>query len=206
MQQRKNNRGFSLIEILTVVAIASIVVLVVGNFSNSISGLDSLISGVLQSQSTVNAALVTMSKEIQSANFSANGAYPIDAAGTSTLGFYADIQKIGVYDHIRYFLASSSIYKGVIVPTGTPASYATSSEVITDVIDNVTTTASSAVLFSYYDSSYTGTQSPLVQPVSIAAIRLVGISFSVQATTTPSQASIPEYFSTLVDIRNLKSN
>ena len=196
--------GFSLLEILIVIAIASAVVLVVGNFSNNISGLNVLVSQELQSKSDVNQLLQTAGNEIRSMTESGNGAYPIDVAGTTTFAFYSDINQNGSVDHVRYFLASSSIYKGVIAPTGTPASYPTSGEVVADIIDNVARPATSTPLFTYYDSSYTGSQAPLAQPVSIAAIRLVGISFMVN--TNASRSSAPQYFSTLVDIRNLKSN
>ena len=125
-------------------------------------------------------------------------------AGTTTFAFYSDINQNGTPDHVRYFYVSSSIYKGVIAPTGTPATYPTSSEVVADLIDGVVKPASSTAIFTYYDSSYTGTQAALMQPVTVSSIRLVGIGFTVN--TNASRTSAPQTFSTLVDIRNLKSN
>lgn len=196
--------GFSLFEILIVIAIAAAVVLVVGNFSNNIAGLNGLVSQELQSKSDVNQVLQAAGNEIRSITTSANGAYPLDVAGTTTFAFYSDISQNGTVDRVRYFYASSSLYKGVIAPTGTPAAYPTSSEVVADIIDYVVKPATSTPVFTYYDSSYTGTQAPLAQPVDIAAIRLVGISFTVN--TDASHTSAPQQFSQLIDIRNLKSN
>jgi len=203
MRQYFNRRGFSIVEVLVVVAIASIVVLVVGNFSANVGGLDNLLSQDLQSKSDINQILDTAAQEIRSAAPSAAGAYAIDSAGTSSFSFYSDINQLGVTDRVRYFLASSSFEKGVIVPTGTPAVYATSSEVVTDLIDNVVVGTSTS-LFSYYDNSYTGTQAPLAQPVSIASIRLVQISFLTVGNA--SRTSAPQSFSILAALRNLKSN
>jgi prepilin-type N-terminal cleavage/methylation domain-containing protein len=200
----KSNKGFSLVEILIVVAIAASLVIVASNFSGNVSGLNTLISQQLQSKSDTGATLQIITSEIRSASPSQNGAYPIDAASTSSFAFYSDINKDGRTEHIRYFLSSSTIYKGVIAPTGTPATYPTSSEVVTDIIDGVTT-QSSTPLFSYYDANYTGSQPRLSTPVNVSNVRLVGISFFSSAGS-PQQAAPPQYFSALIDIRNLRSN
>ncbi len=192
-------------EVLIVVAIAASLVIIASNFSGNVNDLNILISQQLQSKSDTAQTLQIMTSEIRSASLSQNGSYPIDAAGTSSFAFYSDINKDGRVEHVRYFLSSSTIYKGVIAPTGTPATYPTSSEVVTDVIDNVTL-ASSTPLFSYYDANYTGTQSALTIPVSVSAIRLVGISFFSSSGASAQQSQPPQYFSALIDIRNLRSN
>lgn len=190
---------------LVVIAIAASIIFVVSSFSNNANNLNGLITEELQSRSDIGATMQVMTGEIQSAGFAANGAYPIDSAGTSSFAFYSDITKKGVYDHIRYFLSSSTIYKGIIVPTGTPATYPTSSEAVTDVIDHVVVSSSSP-LFRYFDSSYTGTQAPMSYPLTVSGIRIVNVSFYAVATTSAVQAVAPQYFSTFIDIRNLRSN
>lgn len=200
------NKGFSLIEILVVVAIAASVVIVVSNFGNNVAGLDTLVSGELQSKSDVTISLQMLNAAIQSASISANGAYPIENASTGSLAFYSDINKNGSPEHLRYFYATSTIYQGIIQATGTPATYPTSSEIVTDFIDHVII-ASATPLFSYYGSSYTGSQAPLTYPIAISSIRLIGINFSVQLNQTSTlQRSPLQYFSSIDDIRNLDSN
>jgi prepilin-type N-terminal cleavage/methylation domain-containing protein len=202
----KPQKGFSLIEVLIVVAVAASLVIVASNFSGNVSGLNTLISQQLQSKSDTNQTLQIMTSEIRSAGPSQNGAYPIDSASTSSFAFYSDINKNGLTEHVRYFLSSSTIYKGVIAPTGTPATYPTSSEIITDVIDDVTVPTSSP-LFTYYDDSYTGTQAPLATPVNVSTIRIIGISFlATAAAANPQQPKSIQSFSMLVAIRNLRDN
>lgn len=200
----KNRKGFSLAEVLIVVAIAASFVVVVSNFSGNINLLNTLVGQQLQSASDITQTLQIMTTEIRSAGPSGNGAYPIDSASTSSFTFYSDINKDGSMDHVRYFLSSSTIYRGIIAPTGTPVTYPTSSEVITDLIDGVSTPTTSTPLFSYYDANYTGTQAALTAPIIVSNIRLVQISF--QADIQQNKAPGPESFSTLVDIRNLKTN
>ena len=196
-------QGFSLVEILIVSAIAMSIVIVVSNLSGNISLLNGLVSQELQSKSDTSQTLQIVTTDIRSASPSANGAYAIHAAATGSFTFYTDQNGDGRADRVRYFLSSSSIYRGAISPTGTPATYPTSTEVLTDMIDNVTV-PTSTTLFKYYDASYTGTQPAMTSTVDVTNIRLVGMSFYSDAQ--PKQSPGPQYFSVMVDIRNLRSN
>lgn len=200
-----HRNGFTLVEVLVVVAIAAIVIMVVGNFGTNIAGLNQLVSLELGAKSTINQTLQGMTEEVRSASVSAAGAYPIESAGTSSFIFYSDINKNGGAERIRYFYATSTIYKGVIAPSGTPATYPTSSEVLTIAVQNVSL-SSSTPLFSYYGATYSGSQAPLASPVPVAAVRLVGIAFSVVTARTSTAGTNVQTFSNLIDLRNLDSN
>jgi prepilin-type N-terminal cleavage/methylation domain-containing protein len=203
---RNHRSGFSLVEVLVVVAIAAGIVLVVSNFGNNITGLDTLVSSELQAKSNVNQSLQVMIEAIQSAENSANGGYPISSANTSSFAFYEDYYKSGSADFLDYYYSSSTIYQELIAPTGTPATYPTSSAITTSFISNVII-PSSTPLFSYYGSSYAGSGAPLSSPITIDNVRLVDIAFEVQVNQTSTVKRSPlQYFSTLVDIRNLDSN
>lgn len=202
----KRRRGFSLVEIIIVIAIAAAVVIVVSNVGTNVSGLNGLISNNLSSKSDIAQTLQIMTSEIRGAEPSAAGAYPIVAAATSSFSFYSDIKDTGAADYVSYYLSSSTIYRAVIAPTGTPATYPTSSQVISDMVDDVSL-VSSTPLFVYYGATYTGSPAQaLSSPIAIATVRLVQISFDSAIQKNPSQPSPPQYFSTLVDIRNLDSN
>lgn len=200
------NKGFSLIEVLIVVAVAASLVIVVSNIGTNVSGLNNLIANNLQSKSDISQTLQIIASEIRSAEPSAAGAYPIASAATSSFSFYDDIKQIGVADYVSYYLASSTIYRVTIAPTGTPATYPTSSQVVYDMVDNVSLVSSSTPLFSYYGASYTGSGASLSSPIAVQSVRLVQIAFTSVTSKNPSQPSAPQYFSTLVDIRNLDSN
>jgi prepilin-type N-terminal cleavage/methylation domain-containing protein len=206
MKPSYHRAGFSLVEILIVAAIGSAIVLLATNFTGNVNVLNGLVQFGLQSKSDVSQTLQTMVGEIRSAGTAANGAYPIDVAGTSSFSFYADTNKNGSVERVRYFLASSSIWKGIIQATGTPtAQYPTSSETITDVLDNVVVSSSSP-LFAYYGATYTGgASSSLAMPVDVSQIRMVGIGFTVAVHTSGTPTSTESY-NTIVDIRNLRSN
>jgi prepilin-type N-terminal cleavage/methylation domain-containing protein len=205
MNNRGNKNGFSLLEVLVVIAIAGAVIVVVGNVGTNIGSLNGLIENNLQSKSDVAQTLQIIASEIRGAGPSAAGAYPIVAAATSSFSFYSNINDNGIIDYVSYYLASSTIYRVLIAPTGTPATYPTSSQITFDMIDNVTL-VSSTPLFSYFDTSYAGSGSSMASPVAVASVRLVRITFTSATQKNPSQPSPPQYYSTLIDIRNLDSN
>ena len=195
--------GFSVLEVLIVIAIGVSLIFVIGKLNDNIGLLNNLVSQQLQSKSDISQTLQIITTEIRSAAPSAAGAYPIESASTSSFAYFSDINKDGTIEHIRYFLASSTIYKGVIYPTGTPALYPTSTETLTDLVDSVVIPTSTP-LFQYYDANYSGTSSPMTYPIVVSGIRLISISFG--ADIKPKVAPGPTNFSTLIDIRNLRSN
>lgn len=196
-------RGFSLVEILIVVAIASAIVFVVSGLGSNTNVLNTLVGQELQSKAGIDQALQTMTTAIRSATESAGGSYPIVAAATSSFVFFSNGDNNGIVERVRYFLSSSTIFAGTIQPTGSPAVYPTSSEVVTDLIDNVSIPASSS-LFLYYNDSYVGpTSSAMTSTADVTPIRLVGVSFYITSSSS-SPSTAPQFFSRLVDIRNLR--
>ncbi len=202
LQSKKMREGFSLLEVVIVIAIATTIVFVVGNLGSNTNVLNTLVSRELQSKADVDQNLQIMTTAIRSATQSANGSYAIVSAGTSSLVFYSNGAAGGAINRVRYFLSSSSIYSGIIQPTGTPAVYPTSSEAITDLIDNVVIVGSSS-LFLYYNDSYIGpTSTAMTSTVDVSSIRLIGLSF--YTTVAPSSSPAPQYFSRFINIRNLR--
>ena len=91
--------------------------------------------------------------------------------------------------------------RGVTVPTESPLSYNLANESIVPAVNDI---VSAPTVFYYYDSSYVGpNSSPLVQPVTIANVRMVKISFSVDPNVGKPPG--PSAFSAMATIRNLRN-
>ena len=193
--------GFSLLEIIFALAIFASISLVVMNFKNNLSVVENLVSQELQSRQDVAQAFQILSTDIRSAGPSSIGAYPIADASTSSFLFYSDADRDGVFERVRYFLATSTIQRGIIKPTGNPLVYASSTETITTSVENVIV-GTSTPIFSYYDSAYTGSESALSSPVDLAKIKAVKIS--VYVDVKPGTAPRSLFFTQTITIRNLK--
>jgi prepilin-type N-terminal cleavage/methylation domain-containing protein len=196
---RKNNSGFTLVEILFTISIFVVVFSTLTLFAKNIWTYSAFISGGLENVDASRNALKTMTTEIRTASQAENGSYLVSQATSSSFSFYSDINMDGLKEKVRYFLDNGSIKKGVIKPTGTPYSY-NSTETITTMASYIT----SSSIFYYYDENYDGTTAPLSFPINIPNIRLVKIVVTMDKDINRSPA--PATMTTQVSIRNLKDN
>ena len=196
-------KGFTLVETLVAMSISIIVMIAIGTFARDIFYTNSVQSGLFSTAQDSRAIIRTMTNELRSTSPGSDGSYPIVTAGTTTLTFFSDIYGNGIKERVRYFLATTTLEKGVVVPTGSPLSYTLSNESITALAYNVRN-GSSTPIFNYYDGTFTGTSSPLTQPVSVNAIRLVQVSLTLDSD--PNRSPLPRTYTTDVTLRNLKDN
>jgi type II secretory pathway pseudopilin PulG len=199
------NSGFTLIEAVVSIAI----ILMVGGgivaFQRSILTNTKVIQAELTSQQQVRKTLSGFVADVRAATQSSGGAYAIDTAATSTFIFYANIDSDTAIERIRYFIATSTLKRGVLKPTGT--TYVAANEKVTSIVFDVANGTSSPI-FTYYDRGYDGFTSsstdPLPVPINIPSVRMVKISL----TTNPNgnRSPVMQTYSSQVSIRNLKDN
>ena len=154
----------------------------------------------LVTQQSIQSTLQTMVPEIRSAAQSNDGAYAISVAATSTFEFYSDVDRDGLFDRVRYFLSNTTFKKGVTKPTGSPLTYATSSEVLQDLVENV---IPGSQIFSYYDKNATSSGSTAlpspVDPVQVKTIKITLVA-NQGTSSTPSIVGVE----TSATVRNLR--
>lgn len=194
--------GFTLVEILVTMAIFSIILGAIGLFARDTFYYNNIFSNSLISYDEAKKILQPVASEIRSASQSSLGAYSVESAGDNSFVFFTDTNSDGLKERIRYFLSGTTLKRGVIYPTGSPLQYVSASEIITDVITNLTN--GSTPIFTYYDTDYNGNTSPLSQPVSIPSVRLVKITLTIDVD--PNRPPLPMVVTTQVNIRNLKDN
>jgi len=130
------------------------------------------------------------------------GSYPIEIAADNTLVFFTDINDDGLKERVRYFVQGTTLKKGVISPTGSPLAYVSANETFTELVHNLRN--GSTPVFTYYDTNYNGTTSPLTQPVDISFIRLIKVNMIVDVD--PNRSPVPVTVTTQISVRNLKDN
>lgn len=199
-------KGFTLTEIVVVIAILGLIMIGVTDFGRNVINNNKYANDSLSSAQDARTSLKIIVKELRTASPSNNGAYPIVQAGTSTVTFFSDTDGDGLKEQIRYFIATTTpptLKKGLIKPIGSPAVYSSGNEVLSILAYNVKNATSSA-LFQYYDNGYAGTSSPLTQPVTVTAIRLVKINLMIDAD--PNKSPGIKTYTSQVSLRNLKDN
>lgn len=199
----RKNKGFTISEILISLAILTVIYLAVTAFQRDVWVYHMDLSNTLLAQQEAKLGLKGMIKELRTASTGSTGSYPLTVAATSSITFYSDINADGLKDEVRYYLATSTLRKRVIKPTGNPLSYSLSNAVYSEVVHNIANSTSTAI-FSYYPSTYAGTTSPLTGAFDITQVRLIKITLTIEKD--PNKVPVPMTITSQVSIRNLKDN
>lgn len=199
-----NSRGVTMIEL--VVAIGIFALLSLGAAEIIITGFRSnaAIWEHLEVQRDARRAVQQVVNVVRQAETSSVGAYPVVSAGDNELIVYSNIDNNGYRERVRFFLDATTLKKGIVIPTGNPLSYVTSTEVITDVAKNVTNVSLGVPIFSYYNSAYTGSESAISQPVIVGDVRVIRVRLILDKNPSvlPSSYDVESF----AQIRNLKLN
>lgn len=196
------SRGFTLVEVLVVVGIVVLITGALTSFERTIFTQNSLLQNNLLADQDARTALRSFVAELREAAPSDAGAYAIASAASTSITFYADVKGDGLHDRIRYFVATSTLWRGFLKPTGSPLVYNNANETVTTLARGLT--SSSPTIFSYYNDNYAGTSTPLAFPVDVAAVRLVQLTLSID--NDPNQPPGPSIYTTEVSVRSLKDN
>ncbi|OHA11015.1 MAG: hypothetical protein A3H69_04175 [Candidatus Sungbacteria bacterium RIFCSPLOWO2_02_FULL_47_9] len=201
MQARGPERGFTLVEMMFGLFVMALVGITIWTFLADIFRFSDTFQKGASSEQEVRTVFKLFTSELRSATQSAGGAFTLAETSTSSIRFYSDITGDGQAEQLHYYRSETDFIRGVINPVG--GIYATSTESASTVIQGIRNAASSDI-FQYYDKTYTGTTSPLAQPVTSSEVRLVKITLNVDPNLGRAPASTT--FITEVMIRNLKDN
>jgi type II secretory pathway component PulJ len=200
--EMKKNNGLTILETMIAVAIFGLISISVGSFMFNVFDQNRFLSSSISAEQEGRIVLKTFATELRSASASSSGSYPILSASTTAIVFYSDINNDGLKEQVRYFMSGTTLKKGIIQPSNTtPATY-TGTEVMSDMVHNLTNGGTG--IFSYYDTTYDGTNSPLASPISVSAIRLVKVTLVIDADPGKSPTAVT--ITTQTSIRNLKDN
>ena len=191
-------RGFTLIETLVVVALVAIVGVAL---QYAIQYFYRANAYVLQGTAAVNSArngVTTLSSNLREATYGDDGAYPIAAAATSSVTFYADVDRDGGVERVRTYLIDRTLYRVVTNAAGNPPTYGGQASATTTIATYVAN-GTSTPLFRYFDS--TGTE--LSGTPNIAEI--ASITTTLMVDINPLRAPDIYTLSQTAMLRNLRS-
>lgn len=208
MRCLRAHTGFTLIEIIVVVAVLSLVMIGIYLFFTNVFRLSREFNNAMATQQELNTTLKEFAREVRTMTMSEGGAYPIQEASSTSFTFFTDYDKDGTIERVRYFYSTTTgaLMKGIIEPVG--GIYSAASETISTRVSYVTTTATTTPMFTYYGSSYdgVGTTTPLSTPVDIPSIRHIRAYVVIIPGGPNQRATSTVVFSTQVTPRNIKDN
>lgn len=197
------SRGFTIIELMVVIAVSGILMLVIANMLVVVfSGSNQQFLAMTNVDQSVLVA-TKFTNDLRNATNGADGSFPLYLADNNQIIFYSNSGGATNPNRIRYYLSGTTLYRGVVVPTGSPLAYNLSSEKITAVQTDVVNNPS--VIFTYFAGDYSGSGNALSQPVNINNVKYIKMSLTILKQTQQGSAST---FSVTAGgvIRNLKTN
>lgn len=196
MSSTSRNRGFTLIETLVVVAITAVVMVALGGLIQYFYKTNAYVLEQAQATESARRSIESAMADLREASYGADGSYPLMAAATSSVTFYANVDSDPAIEKVRYYLSGTTLYRGVTKAAGSPPSYAGQPEIATLVVDNIRNGTST--LFYYFDSA--GNQ--LSDPVNVSLV--ASVRARVMTDVNPNRA--PEVFTLTGDatLRNLR--
>lgn len=197
-----NNKGLAVIEVLAAIGISALITGAIVQLFLFSWRNNAIVWEQLSTQNEGRKVVQDFGNELREASASSIGSYPIESASGTAFVFYSNLDDDSLVERVRYFTSGTTLKKGVTKPTGSPLAYVTSTEIITNVAHDVANGTST--IFSYYDGNFSGTQSSLSSPVTVAQIRMVKISLRLEED--PNLSPVPFYIESKVAIRNLKDN
>lgn len=195
----KQRSGLTFVELMIAMGLMAAIVLAVGIFTDNGFKLWRATRQKVDIEDKVRNALLQMTKEIRELKPADTGAFAIESATNQQFVFFANVDTDIGTERVRYFYQNETIKRGVINPTGSPATYPAASEIVTTVVDHVLLVGD---VFDYYDQNYTGTQNPLTFPVDPKNIHLIAIHFQIDVD--PVHSPGPTDVQTQITPRNLK--
>lgn len=195
LNKHNNEKGFSLIEILTVMSILIVITFISSDYITN--AFKHSVFNDEQQTAIHNArrAVGIINKEVRGANTSEMGDYPILNANDDDFYFFSDIDDDGEMEKVRYYLddINYKLLKSVTEP-GAAGNYS-ESEKITIIANHVNNQEEPVFLF--FDKNGN-------TAVAINEIRLVTTVLKINVT--PWRAPNDYYVESSVNLRNLKDN
>jgi len=204
MKKNQPNLGVTLIELLVSMVIVGILGLGVVSLQSLLSKNQVLIWNNYLSVEDSNNAVKQMVKELRTARNGDDGSYPLASAFDQQIVFFSDIDSDGESERVRYYLTGTELYKGIIEPSGYPASYPPANEKISKIsalVRNGTTP-----IFYYYNGDWPVDtfNNPLPSPIRLSDTKLMRVYLRLNAKANePQKDYILESY---IQIRMLKEN
>lgn len=167
--------GFTFVETLVTISIFTIIMLAMTAFFTIFYKKQAVNIVKIEGTNVAGRALEKMSNEIRKMNRAEDGTFAIELADEQNFIYYSDVDNDGLTERIEYFLNGTDLERKLIEP-GVLMDY--SGEAITTFIASHIKNGTDPI-FKYYDENYTGSEDPLVYPVNVTQIEVVGIYIDI---------------------------
>jgi hypothetical protein len=199
-----STNGFTLIEVLittviTIILGGGILTLIFISTQNRLVTFQNFLN-----VDEANSGVRTMVVELRNIRPGDNAAYPLQVAGDQEIVFFSDIDYDGHAERVRYTLTGTQFVKGVIEPTGFPATYPGANEKVKVVSGNIRN--DTTPIFNYYNGDWPAdtVSNPLPEPIRLSDTKIMKVYLRLNQKANQSDKDF--ILESYVQLRMLKQN
>lgn len=196
MIEFRHHRAFTLVETIVVVGLTAFVMVVLGQLIRYFYVTNTYVLEQTKAVDSARRSIENAMSNLREASYGADGSYPVASAATSSITFYADIAGDSAVEKVRYYLAGTTLYRGVTEPANNPPSYVGQPEATTLVVDNIRNGATTP-LFRYFDAD----GNELSDPINVSEI--ASVQTTVLTDVNPERAPNVYTLSGSATLRNI---
>lgn len=170
------NKGFTLVEVLVVVALNTILALVITEAITSFYQNHGYTYAQANEIDAARRSITDMVRDAREMTPAANGAFPIVTVEPHRFGFYSDIDRDLGVEYVEFSVVGTDLYRYVYNPVGYPATYSTTTPdetvLLSEYVQNL---SQSQTTFQYYDNSGSLIASPaaMISDIRYIEIRVI---------------------------------
>lgn len=202
-QRNRAQTGFSLVEIIVVVALFTIVMLGIFNGVTSFYHFNAYTMAQAYQVNFARQGTEQMVRDLREMTYADNGAFPLVIMEKNKVGFYSDIDRDNSVEYIEYSFSTTttSLTKKIFNATGTPAVYRATSTPDTSVVlsEYVQNGIQNIPVFMYYDMN--GALAATATPVTNIRYVTVTVIVNIDPVRDPGQFML----TSSAALRNLKN-
>lgn len=194
--------GFTLVEVIMTVSLATILMLVITYMIFQIYNFNAYTFAQANEVESARRGVAVWVRDVKEMTFGANGAYPIVVAEPNRLVFYSDIDRDEYIEYVEYLLMSETLYKYSTNPIGNPPIYNPDNpDVVFTLSEYIQNIDQVVPMFRYYDNNG---EEILTPQTAITDIRYIEINIIVNID--PIRAPGEFMLKGSATPRNLKDN
>ena len=144
-------RGFTLVEMIVTLGIFSLLMIALFDAIATFYRINAYTLAQAYEVNSARRGLELIVRDMREMSYSDDGTFPLASMGTSSIGFYSDIDRDKSVEYVNYVLSGTTLYKYVYNATGSPPVYGTTTPnetyVVSEYVRNNTQATST---FKYY--------------------------------------------------------
>lgn len=180
-------KGFSLIEMLVVIALTTIVTLAVANIISTFYSYNAYTVAQTSELSEARRGMHRMIRDLREMTFADNGQFPLNNFATTSILFFSDIDRDESVELVEFELIGTTLYKYIYDAVGT--TYSTSTPDQTEVLSYyVQNGIESTPIFRYYNVD--GSETTSIADIADVRYITVDLIINVDPIRNPGEFTL----------------